>query len=186
MTAATHAFAPDGDGDCLRCPLPEDHPVHAPAPLPDLPYGGTSGWSGSETSMERALGDDLDGTTTERQATALTRLAHAGPLGLTWKELADLTGWHHGQASGTLSVLHKEGRIARLTERRDRCAEYVLPAHVNGRETATHGRKRAALLVEQIEAACTAAEDDTTVGADHYGDLVVPVSVLRAILNGDD
>lgn len=115
---------------------------------PVLPYAGTSGWSGSATSHDRADREDHDGTTPYRQryVIALLRGRHANGAatwgrdeGVTWKELADGTGWHHGQASGVLSVLHKTGRIARLTERRNRCAIYVLPEYVQGRETAAHG-----------------------------------------------
>lgn len=186
MTAPRqHVFTPDLDGDCVHCPLPKDHPNHIEPALPDLPYGGTSGWSGSETSMERAMDADADGTTSARQARTLHLLLVEREHGLTWKELADLTGWHHGQASGVLSVLHKEGRVARLTERRARCQVYVLPQHVADRETAPHGRRRAADTLALIEGVCTNAEDDMVHGADHYDEPVVPVSVLRAILNGE-
>lgn len=117
---------------------------------PDLPYAGTSGWSGSATSHDRADRDDHDGTTSDRQRRTLGDLATllrtpngrhtmGRDLGITWQELAALEGWHHGQASGVLSVLHKVGRVARLTERRNRCAVYVLPEYVNGRETSPHG-----------------------------------------------
>lgn len=113
-----------------------------PDDLPVTPYAGTSGWSGSATSQERALRDDEDGTTTVRQRAALSTLAHWASTGRTWKELADSMGWHHGQASGVLSVLHKDGRVARLTERRQRCQVYVLPEHVGDRDTVPHGRNR--------------------------------------------
>jgi hypothetical protein len=182
---SAHVFDPDPDGDCRRCPLPQAHPTHLDPALPSLPYGNTSGWSGSETSMERAMDADADGTTSERQAVVLRHLGFCGPTGATWKELAEGTGWHHGQASGALSVLHKEGRIARLTERRSRCQVYVLPSYVNDRDTAPHGRRRAADTVALIDAACTAAEDDMDTGADYYNEPVVPVSALRAILNGE-
>lgn len=109
----------------------------------DLPYNGTSGHSGSDTSEERALREDSDGTTSARQAQAIASLSSRRSSGLTWKELATDRGWHHGQASGVLSTLHKVGRVARLTERRNRCAVYVLPEHVQGRSTAPHGRKKA-------------------------------------------
>lgn len=107
-----------------------------------LPYAGTSGWSGSETSKDRALTEDSLGVTAERQRKVLNELQFAGEIGLTWKELADLYKWHHGQASGVLSVLHKEGMISRLTIRRNKCAVYVLPNQVKGREIASHGRKK--------------------------------------------
>lgn len=65
-------------------------------------------------------------------------------LGLTWRELADALGVHHGVASGLLSGLHRRGLIERLgpTHRRLRCSAYVLPEHVNGRDTVPYGRQR--------------------------------------------
>jgi hypothetical protein len=63
-------------------------------------------------------------------------------VGATWKDVAGRYDWHHGQASGALSTLHKEGRVARLAEeRRTKCAVYVLPEHVGERPTAAHGRQ---------------------------------------------
>ena len=103
--------------------------------LPVKPYAGTSGWKGSDASRDRALGDDADGTTGKRQKETLVALGASGIRGLTWKELSEITGWHHGQSSGCLSVLHLEELVARLVERRNRCSIYVLPAFVNGRET---------------------------------------------------
>lgn len=106
--------------------------------LPLLPYAGTSGWSGSATSRERAEREDADGTTSDRQQNVLWLLHVRAREGITWKELADLRGWHHGQASGVLSVLHKEGRIVRLTERRHRCQVYVRPEFTDSRDTAPY------------------------------------------------
>jgi predicted nucleic acid-binding Zn ribbon protein len=62
--------------------------------------------------------------------------------GLTWKELSEITGLHHGTASGVLSVLHKSGRIARLKESRDGCKVYVDVSCVKGRVIESQGRKR--------------------------------------------
>jgi hypothetical protein len=93
--------------------------------IPLLPYAGTSGWSGSATSQSRAVNADRDGTTSAHQRQALE----------------SLSGWPHGTASGVLSVLHKEGVIARLSTSRSRCKVYVLPDYVDGRETEQHGRK---------------------------------------------
>lgn len=92
---------------------------------PILPYAGTSGWSGSETSKQRAVTNDRNGTTRERQSGTLMLILQTHHYGMTWKELSEITGWHHGTASGALSVLHKAGRIARLKETRNRCAIYV-------------------------------------------------------------
>jgi hypothetical protein len=109
---------------------------------PFLPYGGTSGWSGSEASEDRAERDDADGTTSERQRAVLLLLARAGAPGLTWFELAEIRGWHHGQASGALSVLHKVGRISRLAERRGDSHVYVLPNYVLGRDESPYRNRR--------------------------------------------
>lgn len=106
-----------------------------------LPYAGTSGWSGSDTSRARAVEADQAGVTSFRQSAALFALYQAGEDGLTWRELGDAMGWHHGTASGCLSVLHLSGRIARLSVKRDRCKVYVHLDHVAGRDTEAHGRK---------------------------------------------
>ena len=109
--------------------------------VPVLPYNGSSGWSGTDTSKERADHADSTWVTGERQAATYRMLLWYRERGLTWKELADSMGWHHGQASSTLSVLHKEGKIARLLERRDKCRVYVLNEYVCERETDSQGRK---------------------------------------------
>ena len=129
MNTTEQTAAPDYD-----VPMFDEH-------LTVLPYAGTSGWSGSSTSEHRARQHDRDGTTRERQRTVLGLLALAGGEGLTWKELAEATGWHHGQASGALSVLHKERLIVRLSETRSRCKVYALEEYVGTRETEKHGRK---------------------------------------------
>ena len=109
-----------------------------------LPYGGdsnpNSGFAGSETSRARAREADLSGLTGARQRETIRLLTSRGGRGITWKELADLTGWHHGTCSGALSNLHKVGRIARLSEKRLRCKVYVLPDYVGERETERPGR----------------------------------------------
>ncbi len=109
---------------------------------PELPYNGTSGHSGTDTSKERALTADRSGKTALRQAQALNLLSQRKMSGLTWKELSEITGLHHGTASGVLSVLHKTGRIARLKESRDGCKVYVDVSCVEGRVIEIQGRKR--------------------------------------------
>lgn len=103
--------------------------------LPSLPYAGTSGYSGTDTSERRARTEDANGITSERQKAVLLHLHNVGTGGATWKELADAHGWHHGQASGALSNLHRGGYIHRLTVVRNRCKVYVHPLHVHGRQT---------------------------------------------------
>jgi hypothetical protein len=101
-----------------------------------LPYAGTSGWSGSETSKQRATDADKSGKTRVRQVLALNHIRHNADRGLTWKDLSEITNWHHGTASGVLSVLHKAGKIERLKQTRDKCAIYVAPEFVLGSVTA--------------------------------------------------
>lgn len=50
-----------------------------------------------------------------------------------------MTDEHHGTISGTLSNLHREGRIARLSQKRGRCKIYVMPEYVGGRTTEPQG-----------------------------------------------
>jgi hypothetical protein len=90
-----------------------------------VPYNGTAGWSGTDTSQQRALDNIHSGRELNNQQTALVYLKQAGELGLTWKELAIATGWHHGTASGVLSVLHQSGAVIRLYSSRNRCKVYV-------------------------------------------------------------
>lgn len=107
---------------------------------PVLPYGGGSGWSGTDTSRDRAEDEDASGKTAERQHTVRVLLREAGERGLTYTELGEATGWHHGQSSSALSTLHKAGVIARLLEKRGRCRIYVHPEYVMGRPTDEQGR----------------------------------------------
>jgi DNA-directed RNA polymerase subunit RPC12/RpoP len=106
-----------------------------------LPYNGSSGWSGTDTSRERAVTADTNGATRSTQNQILGHIFLERENGMTWKELADITGWHHGTVSGALSVLHKTNRIARLKEKRNKCRVYVTPEYVEGRETDEQGRK---------------------------------------------
>jgi DNA-binding transcriptional ArsR family regulator len=101
--------------------------------MPVLPYAGTSGFSGTDTSKERALKQDSDGTSAKIQRRVMQDLDTHSEYGATWKELADLLGLHHGTVSGALSVLHKTGYISRLKDKRNGCKIYVLPNFVNGR-----------------------------------------------------
>lgn len=118
--------------------------------LPALPYGGTAGWSGSITSMMRAVEDNKTGKTSKRQIFVIEMLKTKKEQGLTWKELSDIANWHHGESSGALSVLHKTGHIARITETRGRSQVYVLPEYVNGRELAAYRPNVTARLMVEI------------------------------------
>lgn len=103
-----------------------------------LPYAGTEGWAGSETSKARAQADVVSGTASKRQRYILILAERAKERGITVAEIRDAS-LHHGRISGALSVLHKVGKLVRLSEVRDKCKVYVLPEYVNGRETEAHG-----------------------------------------------
>lgn len=118
--------------------------------LPVLPYGRTSGWSGSASSRDRAVTADRSGATEGRQAITLGLLRRAGIDGLTWRDLSDQTGWHHGTASGALSVLHRDGQIARLSERRDKCQIYVTRENILGRPTADYQPNVSARILREV------------------------------------
>lgn len=120
----------------------DTHPASFPEFPAALPYAGTAGYSGSDTSREMARREADDGTVADRQHQAVLLLQAAGPTGMTVKEFRERTGHHHGKASSTLSTLHEGGHVARLRGvRRDRCEVYVLPRYVLDRETAPHGRR---------------------------------------------
>jgi hypothetical protein len=90
-----------------------------------MPYNGTAGWSGTDTSKQRALDNIHSGQEENNQQKALRLLKLRGTAGLTWKELSEKTGWHHGTASGVLSVLHLSGAIVRTYTVRNKCKVYV-------------------------------------------------------------
>lgn len=119
--------------------------------FPLTPYAGTSGWRGSEASLQRVLFDDADGSTAYRQNAAMEYLKNRRLVGISWKEFGELENLHAGQASAALSVLHKEGLILRLVEKRNRCSIYVLPIYVAGRETSqrqNQGKKKSEVCAE--------------------------------------
>ena len=115
--------------------------------LPVLPYDGTSGWSGSETSRERAITADRSGETKLRQNLTINHVRHQGERGLTWYELSEITNWHHGTSSGALSVLNKAGRLVRLKERRNKSSVYVTPEFVAGRAIAERKKGKLTLTL---------------------------------------
>lgn len=118
-----------------------------------LPYAGTEGFAGSETSREAAMQNVVRGTASKRQRYILILAERAKERGITVAELRDAS-LHHGRVSGALSVLHKVGKLSRLTEVRGRCKVYVLPQYVNDRPTEPHGVVHKADK-ETVEAATT-------------------------------
>lgn len=102
---------------------------------PSLPYAGSSGWSGSEASRERAEERDSDGRTTRLQSEVERYVSRLGVPGATIAEAREaFPEHHHGSLSGTLTALHKDGRLLRLTEKRGKCSVYINPRFLLGRE----------------------------------------------------
>lgn len=84
------------------------------------PYVGAS-----DTSRARAVREDLAGVTSKRRRQIVDLVKDGGLLGMTWAELADATGLHHGQVSGALSKLHEMGFIFQRRDTRNGCHAYV-------------------------------------------------------------
>jgi hypothetical protein len=141
--------------------------------LPLTPYAGTSGWAGSVTSRQRAEQQDSDGTTGKRQGLTLELLDGSGARGMTWKELSADTGWHHGSASGVLSVLHKTGKISRLRESRDRCAIYVSNHHKYGRPTDPYKSNKSMFDINDLMRQVLKLLPDAVISEDLDGELVI-------------
>lgn len=93
--------------------------------LPVTPYRGTGGFVKRDTSQARAEADVKTGKLTERQTKVLALLRDAGATGLTWFQLGERLGLHHGQISGVLSNLHKDGRVFMLKAVHDGSHFYV-------------------------------------------------------------
>jgi hypothetical protein len=114
-------------------------------PLPALAFreGTSSGFSGTDTSKERAQLRDLVGAPGEVQRAIINSLKLSLRKGRTQSELDEelFELGHHGTISGAVSNLHKKGLIARLAEKRGKNKIYVMPYNVDGRETETQGRK---------------------------------------------
>jgi len=72
--------------------------------------------------------------------------------GLTWSETSVLFDCHHGVASGQLSVLHQDGQISRLADKRGGQKIYVLPEYVGNRVTEEYGIARNRLSDREAEA----------------------------------
>jgi hypothetical protein len=124
---------------------------------------GTGGWSGADTSRDRAEHERDSGKLSQRLVLILHALDIAGARGATWKELADLTGWHHGRVSSALTNLHKQGLVFTLKTRRSHCHPYVHSAWLHdwspGAVNLRPGTTRRNHLIEPLEAVAAAAEE---------------------------
>lgn len=96
------------------------------------PYGVKgSGHSGSDTSRERQQREDADGTTAWRQEAVREAVRMGRSGGKTCGELEREMNAGHGAISAALSVLHRDGTLVRLTERRNRQQVYVMPGYAS-------------------------------------------------------
>ena len=131
------------------------------------PYAGSSGWSGSDTSRERAQHDDRQGITRDRHDKLMAYMPSRSPDGTTWFELADDLGWHHGEASGALTRAHRIGALLRTTDRRGTGKQslvYVLPEAGERSHTPYRSRSAAKLARETLEF----LDDDDVEGARQF------------------
>jgi hypothetical protein len=101
-------------------------------------YWGTAGWqdaAAQSPSREKAIREASDGTLSKRLSRVLDFAYRQGTLGITFKDVDDALGTHHGESSGALSNLHKQGLLFRLTQYRKpgqpRCSVYIHRDHAN-------------------------------------------------------
>jgi hypothetical protein len=83
------------------------------------------GFVNRPASKQRAKREAQDGTRSQRHKKIAKLLDWSGAEGATWKQLGETLGLHHGQISGALSNMHKNGEVFTLVEQRDRCHPYV-------------------------------------------------------------
>lgn len=95
-------------------------------------YWGTGGWqddAAGSPSRERAIREASDGTLSKRLSKVLDFAYRNGTNGITFKDVDEALGTHHGQSSGALTNLHKQGKLCRLALYRKpgqkRCSVYV-------------------------------------------------------------
>lgn len=138
---------------------------------PVLPYNGAS--SGPSASSDAMAYADTHGITAKAQQDALIALRALGAEGMTVAEFRDLSGIHHGRASGALSVLHLAGHIAMLEEKRLRCHVYVLSDYVNDRPTVEHKSNRNLVRVTTV-----IVPDDATLRAERIRGLKATTVLL--------
>jgi len=67
------------------------------------------------------------------KAHVLDYVTKAGAKGVTVVEVRRDTGFHHGQASGSLSMLDLDDKVSRLYEKRDGYSIYVVAGSEAGR-----------------------------------------------------
>jgi hypothetical protein len=106
--------------------------------IPARPYrDGTYGTSGPGTSDD--LATDQHTTFSHQQEIVLGLASKAGAHGITGADVQRATGWGDSPKSRSMSNLLRDGRLIRLTERRDRGYVHVLPRFAEDRERVPYG-----------------------------------------------
>ncbi len=106
---------------------------------PSLPYNGTEGYAANTESKDRASKRVRSGRAAAIQKSVWDLLTAAGKGGVTYTEVMTILGLESNQANPPLSNLHKDGRIAKLDEKRDGSGIYVHLEFVDNRKTVPHG-----------------------------------------------
>jgi len=128
-------------------------------------YNDTEGYVERPASRERAIREAQNGTAGDRQQAILRLLDAAGPQGMTWKDLGDELGLHHGKISGSLSNMHLGGLVFMLRKTKDRCHPYVHPNYKDNwsaeerydEPARTRAGKERELHAALLQACCDAA-----------------------------
>lgn len=100
--------------------------------MSDTTYG--DGTYGANADASRDLERDQHATFTDQQAAVLALAYDAGERGITGHDVQVATGWGDSSKSRAMSNLLRDGKLLRLTEKRDRGSVHVLPEHLAGRE----------------------------------------------------
>ena len=78
-----------------------------------------------DASLHRAIRLSMSKDHAKRIEVILDLIAASVEYGMTWHELSEITGLHHGQISGILSKLHQEQKIFALKIMRNRSHPYI-------------------------------------------------------------
>lgn len=138
----------------------------------------------SDTSRARAELEDRIGVTTERRRQILHIVDEANIRGVTWKEVSEITGLHHGQVSSVLTRLHETGDIFQLKVVRNGCHPYVFEIYKdefydyerNDQPVKTKANARLAALEDVARAAYALCYTQSTNAGDKWNALRIALA----------
>ena len=128
----------------------DQHPMFAKPEIKPA-YGTYTAPGGSPASRAANAEDIQYAKISDMHRIAIAHLRVAGPFGLTWAELGEKEGWHHGRVTSVLSNLHRDGYATRLAGKqstRGRSSIYVLPEFTEGRATAVYRGSKASAAIK--------------------------------------